>query len=823
MESTEESSLPILENAIQEALIGFKITQSETNFMLYPNTTPTLPYKTESGSKLQYKQIEPRKEIREESKFVSQKNEITSTKGQRERCTNTTSFPQSAHGIVIVRESEKDTKAKWGSGVLIGADVVLTSAYNVYQDEKPLRKRYPYISFIPGANENEAPFGEIEVQDVYVPNDYINHIGEENGLNPNGYAVLILKKQIGRETGYFGVHAESDEKILRKKRVFVAGYPENSTKEKESDQRFELWKATAKITEVREGLIHYTKTETSADGEAGSGLFYQDNNFNVFVVGVHIGSTENSNIAWWITKEIFLELHEWIKLVKAKKLEKIVQNQLDEDLRYVELRNQPYFREKIDINQLLEYKLVGLEEVNLESNGVDENTIEMICGKSQWSKLKSLNLDYNQLGDGGCEKLCIHGDEDIDKDDDSVEEKVKPIKRDIVWKGLEVLSLASNSIGAKGAKALGRSTAWRNLRKLDISLNGSLGDAGGAAILKNTAWSKLETLTAFWATLGNESVTSLVNNASFKNLRNLDLANNDIDADAGVLLGKNGEWSNLEYLCLSRNQLGTKGAVAIAANTKWVNLKKLDLSSNGIDEEGGVAIGKNVIWTKLEELTLYGNEIGDLTAISIASNTAWCNLKHLVLSDGKISDEGAVAIGKNVTWTKLDWLWLERNNIGATGAAAIANNKAWSNLRVLSLGHNNIGSEGAAALGGNTTWTNLQELWLMYNSIGDAGAIGLAKNSVWENLGFLDLSTNDIGDEGAIAIAQNTAWSQLNLLMIYANKIGWRGGLEIARNQNWKCMEDVNAAGNIGLDEEKANALKTIAQANANGANYNFF
>ena len=97
---------------------------------------------------------------------------------------------------------KEDGTPMWGSRVLIGTNIVLTAAHNVYNDEKPFRKRYSHIKFIPGANEDEAPFGEIEVDQVFAPEEYINHKevdDDENGMSSANYALLILKKPIGHE------------------------------------------------------------------------------------------------------------------------------------------------------------------------------------------------------------------------------------------------------------------------------------------------------------------------------------------------------------------------------------------------------------------------------------------------------------------------------------------------------------------------------------------------------------------------------------------------------------------------------------------------
>ena len=127
--------------------------------------------------------------------------------------------------------------------------MVWTAAHNVYNEQKPIRKRYPYIRFIPGANEHYAPFGEIEVEDISAPNEYTNHKAGENDINAYDYALLILKKPIGKETGYFGLHAIAEEYaiLLEEKKVYLAGYgyPEFEMKDEEEKNKssgFELWK-----------------------------------------------------------------------------------------------------------------------------------------------------------------------------------------------------------------------------------------------------------------------------------------------------------------------------------------------------------------------------------------------------------------------------------------------------------------------------------------------------------------------------------------------------------------------------------------------------
>ena len=214
MEKTQEKSNKI-ENAIREAIFDAKIFDDRDG------TWGFKPSASSKYKKLLYKKLEPLIPDIQISKIKEHQQElIASDENPKERETITTSFSQSANGVVIIKESKSETIMKWGSGVLIGPDLVLTAAQNVYDNQKPTRKKYPYIKFIPGANGDEAPFGEIEVEEAFASEKYINNQGDEEN-----FALMILKTPIGRETGCCGVRAIPAEHLdeLKDSIIYVMG------------------------------------------------------------------------------------------------------------------------------------------------------------------------------------------------------------------------------------------------------------------------------------------------------------------------------------------------------------------------------------------------------------------------------------------------------------------------------------------------------------------------------------------------------------------------------------------------------------------------
>lgn len=79
---------------------------------------------------------------------------------------------------------------------------------------------------------DEAPFGEIDVDEVFASDSYIYHTArneEPDGVEADDYVLLILKQPIGREVGYFGLALTTAElfqsHIMNENKCSIVGYP----------------------------------------------------------------------------------------------------------------------------------------------------------------------------------------------------------------------------------------------------------------------------------------------------------------------------------------------------------------------------------------------------------------------------------------------------------------------------------------------------------------------------------------------------------------------------------------------------------------------
>lgn len=674
----------------------------------------------------------------------------------------TSSFPNSVHGIV--RADLGNGNYKTGTGILIGVDLVLTAAHNIY-DYQGTREKYSKIEFIPGINEQEMPFGIFNVIEAFVPDEYLKTWKEDD------YGLLVLDETAGTLAGYFGLHA-ADKELLKGKELNVFGYPaclyrkdaRDVVETLSGEGRHQLWGMREKNWSFEAGgsgdfFIKYGDIHTSA-GQDGGGVFYQVKGTNeYYVIGIH-GCGDDS--ATWITKKRLNQIEKWVSQARKNYLSR--QTVEEGKINIKKLNLNECALGDTGIEGLPEYAIPNIELLKLNENGITGVGAKTLSEKTNWSKLAALLLWKNSIGDDGATALS----------------------QNVPWTNLTILNLSENGIGAKGAIALSKNTSWTRLSVLDLSIN-DIGAKGATALSKNNTWINLATLDLSRNNIGAEGATGLSKNTSWAHLSTLNLSSNNIGAEGAAGLSKNTSWKNLTTLDLSASGLGDGGATALSKNNLWVNLTTLNLSVNEIGERGATGLSSNSSWRSLTALDLSVNKIGDKGAAGLSSNQSWGNLATLELSHNSIGAKGAVGLSSNKSWVNLTTLDLSFNDIGVEGATGLGGNSSWVNLTTLNLSSNSIGDEGTAGLAKNNSWTSLTTLTLWQNNITDKGAAELSKNVSWVSLTTLDLSANNIGDEGAAALSKNSAWGNLARLEFRENMIGAEG--KIALQERWPTLK----------------------------------
>ena len=622
----------IVEEVLQDTLVGFEFVEKSAVIIETCCFKPSTSNKLETFCKESLDNVASQKDEEGKMEIPVETNNDT-----KQGHANTISFPQSVHGLILARKSEEEAP-RWGSGILVGANIVLTAAQNVYDDEKPIRKRYPLIKFIPGAHGDETPFGEVEVDEVFAPQDYINHIvkNEENGKNEeDDYALLVLKKPVGDEAGYFGLFSSGFGTFIEEKEISIVGY--SGPKLQYGDKGgVTQWRVNGKITEfdMNRGLFHYN-IDANSGIQVGSGIFYQrESGVGEFlVIGVHLGK----NSASWITRNKLFELIKQMRTDRSNKFGEIIQGQDEEGC----IKSLNFMEKRIGnsgLSFLLKCGLNGLEDLNLEGCEIGSKELEDLNMNSKWPHLRILNLARNNFRNEGC----------------------KLLRNNITWKSLKVLNLACNGLTDMGIKEIAQNTSWPELEELYLSTNN----------------------------LKDEGVILLAASNNWKNLKVLDLTRNKIGDKGAAAIAKNEAWKNLERVILRQNSIGDKGACSIAMNTFWSHLEQLDLHSNDIKDEGTIAIAKNVSWKNLKDLNLEKNKINDKGAVAVAGNVTWNNLRKLSFSGTKIGNGGAIAISKNTTWKQLQVLSLSDNQISWKGIVALCVNSTWKSIERIELLYN---------------------------------------------------------------------------------------------------------------------------------------
>ncbi|MDO4632029.1 MAG: trypsin-like serine protease [Corynebacterium sp.] len=156
------------------------------------------------------------------------------------------------------------------TGALIGKNMVLTAGHCLANSAYD-------ISFIPGVNYDEHPFGEASATQVWYDQDY----GKK--LPGSDWGVMKLDKPVGEQVGWFGMKVPTDAELRSPTAtVTVIGYPVDKLKNT-------LWKSQDAIIDVNDREIVY-KADT-AGGQSGAPVLDD----TATIIGIHTDGVPERN------------------------------------------------------------------------------------------------------------------------------------------------------------------------------------------------------------------------------------------------------------------------------------------------------------------------------------------------------------------------------------------------------------------------------------------------------------------------------------------------------------------------------------------------
>ena len=395
-----------------------------------------------------------------------------------------------------------------------------------------------------------------------------------------------------------------------------------------------------------------------------------------------------------------------------------------------------------------------LERLSLSDNNLnDDGIIKIAQSLYKHSKLKNINLQYNNITEEAAEALASIISSNT---------------------GLEELYLGNNQLKLGVTKI---STALKNISSLivlDLDNNNipeEVADELSAAIRANNSLEKL------WLSdnhLGSSTVKIVNALKEILTLKEINLnGNNRSEELAPALTSIITKSKLIERILLSDNNLNDDGVIKIAHSLcKHSKLKYINLQSNNITEKGAEALASIISSnTGLEALYLGNNQL-QLGVIKIS--TALRNISSIKVLDldnnnipEEVADELSAAIRAN---TSLEKLWLDDNHLGSSTVMIMNAIKEILTLKEICLnGNQNRSEELAPALTSIIRKSKLIErLTLRDNNLNDDGVIRIAHSLCRHSkLKYIDLQSNNITEKAAEALAciisSNTGLEKLYL------------------------------------------------------------
>jgi glutamyl endopeptidase len=183
-----------------------------------------------------------------------------------------------------------------GSGTLVHPHHVVTAGHCVFDKNNGWAKT---MTFTPGQNGASRPFGTANVTHVFITEEWYKHQTPEWDI-----ALLVLDSDIGKETGWYGIMAPTDN-CLQKLPINVTGYPRDRGGNK-------MCTMSGNVESIYTNQFTYT-IDTNG-GESG-GSAWTKLRSGSYCCGVHTYGQENViNTATRITEAKLVKLVEWMNI-----------------------------------------------------------------------------------------------------------------------------------------------------------------------------------------------------------------------------------------------------------------------------------------------------------------------------------------------------------------------------------------------------------------------------------------------------------------------------------------------------------------------------
>lgn len=205
---------------------------------------------------------------------------------------------------VVRLESFFASGVLYGTGVMIGPDLVLTAAHNVYNIKQG--QWTEDVLVIPAQNGEAEPYGKYQAGRIFMLKSYQN---EETGTSESfDMAVIKLTQPVDSQVGFLPVSTE----ISDGNRIQVAGYPYPKTSDWKIGFMYTMW---GEATSIKDNLIRY-EIDTES-GQSGSPVLNQDNE----IVGIHtLGFVDGNQVYIYnAARRIMQDSLDMIAIAKGEK------------------------------------------------------------------------------------------------------------------------------------------------------------------------------------------------------------------------------------------------------------------------------------------------------------------------------------------------------------------------------------------------------------------------------------------------------------------------------------------------------------------------